>query len=283
MLRSESSPNKGESKVKTWQTYVRVLLVLGSVAFLGGCIGLPLPAKTTVELIPKEKLSFLEVGQTTKAEVRQTLGKPWKIDLAENRWIYEVRRARSGRWVWCFSPGGGQGDCGVTEGKDTLYVLRIDFNDADVATGKKILKFVDKKSRDAGEVIYPIVYGSLEERDGLLFKLHSTTPYSGIHSWFHHNARLAGLVSITNGVKDGAYQTWHSDGRKDMEQHYENGILNGRSIVWYKNGQKYTQDHYKDNRLHGVSTSWDPDGTVSSQMCFQDGEYSDLTPENCTP
>jgi antitoxin component YwqK of YwqJK toxin-antitoxin module len=68
-----------------------------------------------------------------------------------------------------------------------------------------------------------------------------------------------------------------------MEQHYDNGKLNGRRTVWYKNGQKYTQDHYKDNRLHGLSTMWDPDGTVSSRMCFQNGEYADLTPENCTP
>jgi hypothetical protein len=248
--------------VKAWQTFVRVLLVLGFVALLGGCIGVPLPSKTTVEMIPKEKLSFLEVGQTTKAEVRQTLGEPWKIDLAENKWTYRVRRAKSGRWVWCFSPGfGGQGDCGVTEGEDALYVLRIDFDEADVATGKKIFKFVDKKSRDAGEANNPIVYGSLEERDGLLFKLDSTTPFSGIHSWFHHNGQLAGLVSITNGVSDGPYETWHSDGRKDMEQHYDNGKLNGRRTVWYKNGQKYTQDHYKDNN----------------------GEYADLTPENCTP
>ncbi len=171
----------------------------------------------------------------------------------------------------------------MTEGKDALYVLRIDFNEADVATGKKIFKFVGKKSRDAGEVKYPIVYGSLEERDGLLFKPLSTKPFSGIHSWFHESGQLAGLVSITDGVRDGAYETWHSDGRKDMVQHYENGKLNGRRIVWYKNGQKYTQDHFKDNRLHGLSTVWDPDGTVSSQQCFQNGEYADLTPENCTP
>jgi len=206
----------GESKVKAWQTFVRVILVLGFVAFLGGCIALPVPPKTTVEMIPKEKLSFLEVGETTKAEVRQTLGRPWKIDSAENNWIYKVRQAKSGRWAVCVGFGY-EGDCGVTQGKEALYVLRIDFNEADVAIRKKTYK--------AGEVIDPlvIVYGSLEERHGLIFKPLSTTPYSGIHSWFHDNGQIAGQISISGGVRDGAFATWHPDGRKDLEQHYQSG------------------------------------------------------------
>jgi hypothetical protein len=224
-------------------------------------------------------LSFLEIAQTTKADVRETLGKPWKTDETDSEWVYELRTVLSGRWGGCIAIPPGFGGCGVSDGKVVLRLLKIDFNDSGVVTGWDEYKSAAEKVKD------PIVtvYGSLEERDGLLFKPLSTTPFSGMHSWFHDNGQFAGLVSIMDGVRDGEFATWHSDGRKDTEQYYQGGKLNGPSVTWYKNGRKYTQDHYKDNRLHGLSTSWNPDGTVSSQMCFQNGEHIDLTPGNCTP
>lgn len=260
-----------------WQASIRVPLILALAIYLYGCV--PMPPKTIQTKIPKEGLSFLEKGQTTKDEVRASLGKPWKTDENDSEWVYELRKVLSGRWGYCVAIPPGYGGCGVSDGEVVLELFKIDFNDSGVVTGW------DEYESTAEKVENPtgLVYGSLEERDGLLFEPLSTTPFSGIHRWFHDNGELAGLVSITDGVRDGEFAIWHSDGRKDTEQYYRGGKLNGRSTSWYKNGQKYTQDHYKENQLHGLSTSWNPDGTVFSQMCFQNGEYADLTPDNCTP
>jgi outer membrane protein assembly factor BamE (lipoprotein component of BamABCDE complex) len=260
-----------------WQALIRVPLVLMLMACLYGCV--PMPPQTIQTMIPKEDLSFLEKGQTTKDEVRASLGIPQQTNETDSEWVYELRTVLSGRWGYCVAIPPGYGGCGVSDGEVALRLLRIDFNDSGVVTSWDEYKSVAENVEDS----IVTVYDSLEERDGLLFRPPSTTPFSGMHSWFHDNGQLAGLVSITDGVRDGEFATWHSDGRKDAEQYYQSGQLNGRSITWYKNGQKYTQDHYKDNQLHGLSTYWNPDGTVSFQMCFQNGEYSDMTPENCMP
>ena len=264
------------------QSLLRIQVVLGLVAFLGGCIGLPLPPRTIYTMIPKESLSFLEAGQTTKADVRKTLGEPWNTDETDSKWVYQLRAVVSGRWGYCgISPIPFDPDliCDVSERKYVFKLLEIDFNNSGVVTGWDEYESTDEKVKN----LKVIVYGSLEKRDGLLYEPRSTSSFSGIHSWRHDNGQLAGQVSIRDGVEHGPYTTWYFDGLKNIERHYQGGKLNGYTIFWYTNGQKYTQDHFKDNRLHGLSTVWDPDGTVSYQQCFQNGEYTDLTPENCTP
>ncbi len=118
------------------QAILCVPLVLGRGVMLDGCVGLPLPHETTYENIPKDSLTFLDKGQTTKEEVRERLGKPSAARHATNEWTYLLRHMITGRWAFCFSTGAAVGTgCGVTEGKAASQFLRIDFNDADIVTG----------------------------------------------------------------------------------------------------------------------------------------------------
>ena len=118
------------------QAILYVPLVLGLVVVLEGCVGLPLPHKTTFENIPKDSLTFLSEGETTKDEVRERLGKPSAAMDATNEWTYLLRHMVTGRWAFCFSTGAAVGSgCGVTEGTAKFQYLSIEFNDADVVTG----------------------------------------------------------------------------------------------------------------------------------------------------
>jgi len=94
--------NKINKRMNVWKALLRVQLVLGLLIFLHGCV-LPfsMPPKTIQTMIPKESLSFLEIGQTTKADVRETLGEPWKTDQTDSEWAYELRTVLSGRWGLC--------------------------------------------------------------------------------------------------------------------------------------------------------------------------------------
>ncbi len=229
-------------------------------------------------MIPKESLSFLEIGQTTKADVREKLGRPPKTNEADTEWTYRLRSVMSGRFGLCVAIPDADPQCGITDGKLVLQILKIDFNDAGVVSGwdkfDGILPWAYESTR---------LYAGLEKRDGLLFESQSTSPFTGQHSWFYDNGRIAGQVTIRDGVEDGPYTTWHPDGPKDTEQHYKNGKLNGPKIIWYNNGRKSSQDQYKDDLRHGLMTLWEPDGTVFAQICYQDDEMINLTPEKCTP
>ena len=120
-----------------WKALLRVQLVLGLVIFLHGCVPLPpvpLPDKLIQEMISEERLTFLDVGRTTKEEVRATLGIPYKINEDDTEWVYELRTVESSRWAWCII----QSDPDIPDctkyGKRAKYLLRINFNDADVIT-----------------------------------------------------------------------------------------------------------------------------------------------------
>ncbi len=103
---------------------------------------MPLPAETTYENIPKNSLTFLEKGQTTKDEVRERLGKPSAARDATNEWTYLLRHMINGKWAYCLSTGSGRGTgCDVSEGKVASQFLRIAFNDADVVTGWEIFSY----------------------------------------------------------------------------------------------------------------------------------------------
>jgi hypothetical protein len=86
-------------------------------------------------MISKESLSFLEKGQTTKDEVRETLGEPQDTNETGSEWVYELRLLMSGRWGFCIAIPPGYGNCGVSDGKAATELLRIDFDDAGVVTG----------------------------------------------------------------------------------------------------------------------------------------------------
>ena len=62
-------------------TVIRIHLVLGLVALLHGCIlPYPMPTEPTRIYISKQDMSFLEAGQTTKADVREALGSPLVVN-----------------------------------------------------------------------------------------------------------------------------------------------------------------------------------------------------------
>ena len=112
---------------------VHLVLILG--ACLNGCA--PLPSKTIQTIIPEESLSFLEIGETTRDQVRYFFGEPWESDWADNDWLYKLRIVATGRWGACFP---GESHCNSTVGKPVFYVLRIYFNEANVVTGWEELK-----------------------------------------------------------------------------------------------------------------------------------------------
>lgn len=93
------------------------------------------------EYIPKDSLTFLRKGETTKHEVRERLGRPSAMMAATNEWTYLLRHMVTGRWAFCFSTGAAVGSgCGVTEGTAKFQYLSIEFNDADVVTGWEKIK-----------------------------------------------------------------------------------------------------------------------------------------------
>ena len=52
---------------------------------------------------------------------------------------------------------------------------------------------------------------------------------------------------MVNGLKNGLYQEWYTDGKPKLKGKYLNEIQNGKWIFWYENEQKEKDGIYKDD------------------------------------
>ena len=50
---------------------------------------------------------------------------------------------------------------------------------------------------------------------------------------------------MVNGLKNGLYQEWYTDGKPKLKGKYLNEIQNGKWIFWYENEQKSIDGTYK--------------------------------------
>ncbi len=104
----------------------------GLALLLHGCIVIPVPPKMLEEYIPKDSLSFLEVGLTTKDEVVEKLAEPASTFSNGSKWIYRTNLRETGRWAGCLLiEVDGDIPCDVG-GSHTYGLLDLDFDDRGV-------------------------------------------------------------------------------------------------------------------------------------------------------
>ena len=64
-----------------------------------------------------------------------------------------------------------------------------------------------------------------------------------------------------DGIKDGLWTEWNSNGEKWRESNYKNGGRDGLETTWYENGTKNKEKTYKDGKLISKK-EWNKDGSV---------------------
>jgi len=108
-------------------------------------------------------------------------------------------------------------------------------------------------------------YADLEERDGLLYRDGSETPYSGP---IVDPGELTGRVS--NGLRDGEWLWTYPSGEPDHRMVYASGEIT-LSEGWHRNGQLELRWEYRDGVPHGTSRSWDRHGTLRQERAWANG------------
>jgi hypothetical protein len=72
-----------------------------------------------------------------------------------------------------------------------------------------------------------------------------------------------------DGVQDGEWTTWYTNGQRSAIDHFHNGVQDGLHVSWYINGAKALQGNYRNGRREGVWTRWDPTGLTSKQEVYE--------------
>lgn len=74
------------------------------------------------------------------------------------------------------------------------------------------------------------------------------------------------------GQKHGLWTSWHSNGKKWLEENYENDVRDGEFIEWYKSGDKSFTGEYENGLPSGKWTFWDEDGNKINQIFYENGK-----------
>ena len=120
------------------------------------------------------------------------------------------------------------------------------------------------------------------------------TQYNGWVKRNHSNGKLGFLFHCRDGMQDGLYTAWHSNGVKMVERTWVNGLRSGPFQTWedsgvlgsrgynadnvrdglfeefYANGKKKSAVEYKKGKID-THLRWRPDGAVCNLTSVKDG------------
>ena len=98
--------------------------------------------------------------------------------------------------------------------------------------------------------------------------------YNGIYQTWHDNGKKEIECNFVNGKKNGLYQEWHKNGEIYRKSNYVNGEIDGLFQQWYSNGQIETECSYMNGKKHGLYQNWYNNGVKQLDYNYVNGEIT---------
>ena len=74
---------------------------------------------------------------------------------------------------------------------------------------------------------------------------------------------LKSRSSVTNGLLEGLSEGWHTNGVKQVEEHYRAGVSHGLRVKWDENGQVVSEATVVGGKIEGVFRRWHSNGVLA--------------------
>ena len=257
-----------------------------SLLAISGCIAIPIVDLGDPQPFTSKAIDFIELGKTTKEEVRARLGSPHGTYDDGRWWVYSERQDLP-EWelIWVLVSTSGAYSDGtpipVGGGGQRRHTLLLEFSGSDAILGVDVVTSKQPCTRDNDLCYEP---GLLKYRDpsatAATLQLSEFKP--DLASTATRLKRIDGRVFESNADQPftGTAVDLYPDGGIERSSEYLNGKLNGLDTIWYPNGKKYYECTYVDDMRHGKATTWAPDGSSTSIECYQEGRF--VTVELCT-
>jgi antitoxin component YwqK of YwqJK toxin-antitoxin module len=76
--------------------------------------------------------------------------------------------------------------------------------------------------------------------------------------------------SYLQGMREGKWTYWFSNGNKWSEAYYKADIRDGKSTVWHENGSKYFEGNYRVGERTGRWRFWDEEGKLVKDINYDE-------------
>ena len=93
----------------------------------------------------------------------------------------------------------------------------------------------------------------------------------GLWEVFYADGKREKSGFTRNGSDDGLYREWYPNGNLKYEYHYDLGKKIDIWKSWYEDGTRYTERHFMDDKLNGKVLVWDERGKLAKEYDYVDG------------
>lgn len=98
------------------------------------------------------------------------------------------------------------------------------------------------------------------------------SPFTGLLVQEKTNKQLG---EFTNGIKNGLFCEYYSNGKKSFEGKFSNGLKDGCHTEWFENGNKKSVINYSNGKYNGLKTDWFENGQQRSSINCKNGDVVD--------
>jgi antitoxin component YwqK of YwqJK toxin-antitoxin module len=118
---------------------------------------------------------------------------------------------------------------------------------------------------------------ALALRDGRLYRLGATTPFTGVVTERHGDGALRSRSGVVDGRLHGVSESWHTNGQMQAREHFSAGVSHGPRIKWHPNGQTLSEATIIEGRIEGVFRRWHEDGALAEEIPMKAGQPDGLS------
>ncbi|MDH3673564.1 MAG: hypothetical protein OES46_20805 [Gammaproteobacteria bacterium] len=237
--------------MQCWATpFIRFIVIQLTLLGVGGCIAFPTKLAED-RPFQKKDIAFIDINRTTKDEIRTHLGPPHGTYGEGEWWVYTEYQSLS---QWGFIIAGvdaymGGIETGSFGGGEKRHHLLLKFTkDGRVSMGGVVsenaqcisdnsvcytpgslkIRTDSQPGMDAAvRTLAPDHCGkavSYVQRDGLLFEVGSSTPFTGTITQCSPDGGIETTTEYREGKLSGLHTIWNADGTVSMQTCYQNGL-----------------------------------------------------------
>ena len=109
-------------------------------------------------------------------------------------------------------------------------------------------------------------------RDGRFYQSGATNPFSGIVVELYQDGKTLARSSVSNGLLNGVSEGWHTNGQRQIIEHFKDGVSDGLRLKWFENGTNQSEAAIIQGKIEGTFRRWHENGQLAEQIEMKDGK-----------
>ena len=109
-------------------------------------------------------------------------------------------------------------------------------------------------------------------KDGRLFQIGSTNPFTGMMLDHYPDGILQSRSTAVSGLLEGTSEGFYTNGQVQVREQFRSGKSHGTRVKWFPSGAKLSEAEVFDGKLNGLFRRWHENGQLAEQLHLRGGE-----------